>query len=50
MLEEQLNQAAFAGPKMPMDTAVGQAMQHRYWLLREKPFEFVASHSVAPNS
>jgi hypothetical protein len=47
MLEEQLDQAAFAGSEMPVHPAARQAMEHRHGLLGEQLFEFVGRHSDA---
>jgi hypothetical protein len=46
MLENQFDQAAFAGPKVPMDTAARQTVQDRNRLLSEQLFKFVDSHTV----
>lgn len=45
MLENHLDQASFAGPKVPMNAAARQAMQDRNRLLNEQLFEFVDGHS-----
>lgn len=45
MLEQQLNQTTFPGTKVSLDTATGQAMQHRHRLLRQKFFKFVGGHN-----
>jgi hypothetical protein len=50
MLEDELDQAAFAGPKVPMDTATRQTVQDCNRLLSEQLFKFVDSHSVARSS
>jgi hypothetical protein len=44
VLEDQLDQAALAGPEVPMDATARQAMQDRYRLLCEELFEFVGCH------
>lgn len=44
MLEQQLNQATFPGTKVALDTATGQAMQHRHGLLSQELFKFVGGH------
>jgi hypothetical protein len=47
ILEQQFDEPSFACPEMPVNTAAGQSMQGGNRLLREKPFKFVAGHSVA---
>jgi hypothetical protein len=50
MLEDHLDQASFAGPKVPMNAAARQAMQDRNRLLNEQLFEFVDGHFIARSS